>query len=382
MSLIACIVKHSIPMLMGDLLFSSKIVDEGVRLPTNNFDIDSSYLPPNLVYKPHSLNQKLYIIRDNVCLALAGNAFEMREFLIEFKQRCSYTSNVTEIYIRQFLDEYDFPSKFPDSAFFIIMTEKRMPGSIYVGLFNYPNNGAWKVTNTAIYGNVQAFGSGADAFLSVTRQEAKFISSFPEGDIWNVIQANLVLVAKLFAVERVTLYTLANLWGGGFETIIYTGKAFIKFDKIAYLVSHGEFDTQGEIRQLIPRLILYCYYEMDFLIITAIEIIKAKQERNGEVIKITSENDEYAVNIFIIPPIDYLAPPEKIETMNFSFETNHIAMGYAIRTQNNGVYNPGFYSNEKSVKVIYTEGEKVELFLSSKLEDNMRHEAKTIFPSL
>ena len=87
-----------------------------------------------------------------------------------------------------------------------------------------------------------------------------------KGNIYRAIAANYGYIAKLLAVERVSLHTIKKNWGGGFETIIFDGNEFIKLDEIAYITCYGQFDESGNIGLPFPQLIQYYkYFKMCFL---------------------------------------------------------------------------------------------------------------------
>lgn len=381
MSLIGYTLKNKVPFIISDLLFSSRDVEKGFKLPTNNFKVDE-FLPKSLIYKAHSLGQKVYIIKENVCLALAGIEFEMVKFLENFRLRCSYIENVTERYIRDFIDEYSFETEFANSAFLISVWEQRGESSMHVGMFSYPNNETWGVSITDIYGKVHACGSGKEGFFNIMKQDRKFVSTFPQEERWHALQTNLTLIAKLLALEKVTLYTLANSWGGGFEIVFFNGKSFEKLEKTAYVVSHGQFNLEGNIGLPLPRLIIYPKYFGDVLTITAIEILKARRINLGDSVKIISDKGEYEVNVFIVPTIEKKEVTKNFKETNFSFQTYSLAMGYAINIPSGGTYNPGFFSFQPNLCVVYEQEGTVELTLSTLINNQIREDAKNIFPKL
>jgi hypothetical protein len=149
-----------------------------VILPTNSFNINP-YLESDATYKPDSLAQKLYIIGGNICVAVAGDEYEIVQFLRELKSRCRLFDRITEPVIRSFLNDYNLNAQLIKSAFFLICIEHRGPDSIYVGMFNFPQkiqeasndgSGGWKVLKNDVSDEVYACGSGTDSFLNIINQ--------------------------------------------------------------------------------------------------------------------------------------------------------------------------------------------------------------------
>src|SRR5690348_5099098 len=120
MTLIACTRNHNVPFLTSDILMSSRFGTENFKIPTNNFNV-VPFLPTENKYKPHSLAQKMYIVKNNVCVVFAGDEFEIRNFLREFRSWCNINTPVREEHIKQFLsNNYNLNDDFSKSACFII----------------------------------------------------------------------------------------------------------------------------------------------------------------------------------------------------------------------------------------------------------------------
>lgn len=388
MTLIACTINHKVPFLTADILMSSTEETQVVHLPTNNFNL-KPFLPSNNSYSPHSLAQKLYIIGGNVCAIFAGAEYEIRQFLQELKSRSKLLDGLTSEQIKDFLNEYDLPTNFPNSAFFLVSVEHTSPDSIYVGMFNYPqkiaeedssNNGGWLSAKSDVFDQVFACGSGRDRFINIVNQIGIFTSRHDKGEIWYALQSNITLIAKLLAIEKATLYTLQTNWGGGFETAFYNGRAFEKISNIAYIVAQGVFDNCGEVGIPFPRLILYYTYEADILRIIALEVKKASKTTIDKKVFITAKKGDFEWNCFDVEPLDQFNLHLDL-SKNYSFRTNHVAMGYAIVTPVNGIYNPAYFNVHNELTVTYDHEATIEVILSEEICDSVRKSCKEAFDS-
>ena len=77
-------------------------------------------------------------------------------------------------------------------------------------------DGHWNIMEDPVYQQVSANGSGTENFLSFIKQNVKFKSNYPEGDLLRTFQTNSSLIARLLALDMVSGYTLKDGWGGGF----------------------------------------------------------------------------------------------------------------------------------------------------------------------
>nr|WP_288836684.1 hypothetical protein [uncultured Flavobacterium sp.] len=376
MTLIASTLNYKIPFLIGDLLISSGGATKSKQLPTNTIDI-TQYLDTNTSLAV-DLYQKIYIINANVAIALAGIVSEMTEFLKEFTIRCSYYSQIDEAGIRQFIEGYDLATKFTKSAFFILLM-KPDGTMISVKQFWFPKQ-LWKKKGSEIFEEVYACGTGADDFLHHTSEKQEFKASFEKGDMLRAISANLGFIAKLLAVERVSLHTVKKYWGGGFETICFDGQSFIKIDEIAYVVNCAQFEADGNLDLPFPQLIQYYKYYKDNLFIVAIEVTKWRRMENETEIVLTST--DFRVDVFPVPRLD-LAIGSSIEfPPTFSFMTHRLALGYALVTKEHEIFTPSFFMESSNMKVTYEDRKYMELIIDKKMSDLIRSKAKEIYPNI
>jgi hypothetical protein len=94
MTLIASTFSEELPFLLGDILFSSQdnIIDFITPTQIHSYSIPGD----NLKFKPSELSQKIYILNDNLAIALAGNKYEMKTLLCQLKSRISYFNYISK----------------------------------------------------------------------------------------------------------------------------------------------------------------------------------------------------------------------------------------------------------------------------------------------
>jgi len=395
MSEIACNFCFGIPFLFSDLLFSSQQRPVSIDLPTSNIDL-GPHLTLEYPYYPQGLTQKMYIIKGRTCIVFAGREDEIKEFLTEFKVRCSYfTGDVPLDRITEFMDEYPFPQKFARSALFLLhATGSHRDQKVHFGLFNVPKGthlvdpttfdiepGVWNVLDSPTFGKVYAAASGTKRYLNLINQFPNLQTTAEKGSLDYAIQANGLIAAQLLTLEKVALYTLNHLWGGGFEVGYFDGEVFQKFTNIAYIVNHGQFDPSGDVGIPVPRAVMFYRYVGDLLHITAIEIIHGEAYTGPDVVKFTARADQIVVRPFLVPPVDFdrhQRPPE----VDLSFKTNLVGMGYSLVTPDNGIFNPAFFKWGPQVYVEYNHEDKIEIYIHPGYIGEIRSGAKATFPRL
>ena len=381
--MIATTLNHNIPFVISDILISSPEGKDDVQLPTNDFPINL-HLSRHIANKPHELRQKLYIIQSNICVAIVGNLAELIPFIKEFRTQCKYYSRfgerkVTKDDIASFLQGYGLDEKMKKSGFLISHVgydENGNPES-----WNQFTRGPWDYVQNDVFEEALACGSGRDEFFNHVNQSVGVQSSHGKGDINFALQMNILFISRLLTIERVTLSNLSSAWGAGYELAMFTGTEFKKLESIGYVVMHGEFDSSGEIGIPEPKLVLYYKYVNDILYITAIELYDVMKTVNDKEIIFRSQRT--MVNIYVVVSVEHTDEDPPIEILNdFSFNTNAVAMGYAIITPSNGVYNPAFYTVSKDVSVNFVQDKFVEVRLHADLNNMVRSGAKSAYPNI
>jgi hypothetical protein len=383
------------PIILSDLLWSAEDEADATRLPTVGPDY-AQHLPAGQKDKPRELGQKMYIIAGKICLVFAGLNGEIRTFLRVFKETFQNKGvTISRENIDRFLKAYELEHHFKASGFFITYIENRPGGSVKVNQFYSPGetnqvdpqqfnfvDGLWNSMEDPVYESTAAFGSGAKGFLQLIKQPVRFESRFPEGDFMRAVQTNTALIAKLLALERVSLYTIRENWGGGFEMAYYNGRKFDKVDNIAYVISHSQFNEAGDIGLPIPMLIMYYRYVKDILYITALEAHKYQIEETETHIRFTSASGEFMTTIFEVPGIDL----ENIDAIpmpaDFSFSTDRIAMGYSLALPDRTPFNPSFFNLGPAVSVTFQQKKSLEVLLHRQIAADVRQAAMGQYPNL
>jgi hypothetical protein len=393
MTLIASIINHKVPFLMSDLLMSSKEGTDDFQSPSNIFTL-KNYLPQSAGWKPDSLRQKSYILKDNLCISFAGIEEEIKEFLKELKIKCNYYDDITKENIFRILDDYDLAVNFGKSAFIMLLINKVSDAIMNVGIIKSPSSsnhwdtvkgkkGGWAYVENNTYGEVTAIGSGRDNFLNIVNENMKVFSGFEKGHIWHTFQMNMALIARMYAIEKATLHTILSHWGGGFETIFYDGNKFIKSQNIAFIINAGWFNENGDVNVPLPTTILYYRYYNDYLLITGIYLKDVHRIDEGSLITLISNIGSYEVKNAIVPRFDDEENDLDISNFDYNFCTSSIAMGYDIRKMGEtGTYNPATFNIHNKLKITYKVNDSVKLVISKDINDKFRELAKEVYPKI
>jgi hypothetical protein len=389
MTLIACTINHKVPFMTADILMSSESGQADLILPTAEYAINP-FINEENSYRPDSFAQKLYVFGKNLCVAVAGAEFELKQFLHELRTRCNIYDRITTQQLKAFLDEYDLQQHLPRSAFFILCIEHTGPDSLYVGMVNFPkkmNNydvereAGWMVLENDVYDQIFACGSGAQQFLNIVNQTGTFETRHLKGSIWYAMQSNISLITKILAIERTTLYNLNSNWGAGLETAFYNGQEFEKVSNMVYAICHGQFSEQGDIGYPTPQLLLYYTYHEGRLIIVKIKVGHFKEESLGENVRLYAGPESFQVVCYDVESLldDYTEAPT---LQDYSFTTMTVAMGYAIITPENGVFVPTSYNVHGILTVKYRHNKYLEMTLNKGIYESVRQACKNVFDKI
>jgi len=395
MSLIAFNNSHNMPFLFSDLLWSSAERPESIELPTNAFDL-TPHLDIQLPYHPSALAQKMYIVKGKVCIEFAGYGNEIKEFLKEFTLRCKYFDDDVHIdRMHEFLDEYPFAEKFAHSKLCLVhVTYKPGDPKVHLRVFTVPKiahqvtpdlldikSGVWNILQTDVYGTVYACASGTQRYLNLINQRMEMRTIAAKGSLDYAVEINCGLIAQLLTLERTSLYTVNHLWGGGFEAAYFNGEQFEKIGNLAYVINHGEFDPTGDVGIPKPKLVLFYRYFGRLLHITRIEIDKGEAHYSEDAIRFVSYAGKHRVKPIIVPPIDR-QDSEADPTIDLSFKTNTVAMGYSLVTSKNTQLVPSLFKYGSHIFIDYQEGVKIEIIIHPGYINEIRLAAKAVFPNL
>lgn len=376
MTMIATTENHGIPIILGDLLISSKTKLKEFILPSLSEDI-MDYLSDDSSLHPIYLAQKIYILKENICIAFTGSLQIFKQFLEDIVIFCRVHENVDAVKVQDFLINYKLTATHEELSFCIYIAELEGDHIKMSRLFH----GNWLKTTSSIFGEVMTSGSGAGDFVNETQQNNSLILSHTKGTAGYALQTNIILLCKMLAAERATLSTVKKHWGAGFEMVYLSKDKFLKMDNIAYIINHSDFDENGNIGIPIPAIILYYKYYEDILTVTVIRPFKGETKKMEEEYIISYK--EFKVSQFVIVPINNPIEEEELPSLgnDTSFTSYVNAMGYVIETEG-GKFLPASLSIGEDLKIEYKHLESVTITMKHYINDTVAAEAKRMFPVL
>jgi hypothetical protein len=254
MTLISFTTNYGRPILIGDLLTTSDIPRPAAEIPTFLTNIDDD-LPKNVGY-PFELKQKIYVIKDRIALGLAGNVYQMTNFLKDIKSFFNYYEP-TEANFKPFMDNYD-QEAINDCSILVFIVE-------YLDEEFHPSvhaHGNWEQYEDPLVELGLITGSGKSAFF-----EKLALVNAGERDESMARTINLSMLSMFIAEERYTMDSILEAWGAGFEIIEYTGGKFKKMDDHTFLICHSKLDETGTAIINEPFLVMHYTYHGEVLTI-------------------------------------------------------------------------------------------------------------------
>lgn len=376
MTMIACTLNIAMPVLVGDLLISSDYKQETFELPVLSEDV-MQYLSKDADVHPILLRQKLYILKKNVCVAFAGDVVNIRKFLEDIRIYCNVKDEITMQDMNDFMMQHiDNPSW--KTICFIILISERHKDFINVGRFTH---GEWLTTNSQLFGETWATGSGADDFMNVVAESVQMISNCAIDSPDYVIQLHLVMISRLLANERKTLNSVRKHWGAGFEMIYFDGKEFKKPEEITYLINYGNYTEEGDIPEVpIPAIILNYKYYNEYLVITVIRALSGNTSSDDNHYYITSNN--LLTRRFVVTPFNCTKDVTEIENLgkDYSFTSNLNVMSYLLETEGY-YYSPASINFGKELEVIHQNPDTLSITMMKPINDIMKEEVKRFVAS-
>lgn len=258
MTLISLTTNFGNPILIGDLLITSEKVTAERQIPSLLSDV-KDFFPNGKKYYPIDLKQKIYVIEEKIALGLAGNEYQMKEFLddiqIFFKHHLPNEENFLK-----FINNYDYRNR-DDCSILVFILEEEF-GKIKPSVHVY---GYWEeFCDPQIEVGVLT-GSGKNAF------KKKLQSLKIDGDQTNVSRAiNFSLIPLFLAEENQTLNSILEAWGAGFQLIEYVNGKFKKLDEYTIVVCKSTLTNSGKSIENDPYLIMYYKYYGEVLIINTV----------------------------------------------------------------------------------------------------------------
>lgn len=354
------------PVLIGDLLISSSHKPPAFELPVLTDDV-VQYLSSEASDHPIHLDQKIYVLKENVCIAFAGDVAEIKKFLIDITVYCKAKEEITALDMQQFLQQHVGSDSWKEISFVILVAD-RLTHEIGIGKFLH---GQWLRANTELYGEVWATGSGSQDFLIEASVKMDFSGSYQPDNGEHAIQANLIMIGRLLAQERKTLNSVKNHWGAGFEMIYYDGRQFKKVDEIAYVINYGMYTTAGDIPQVpIPVIILHYKYFGELLVISVIRTFSGNTIEND--MTYTIRSDDILKRKFVVAPFDYTGDEDFSKLgEDYSFTSNINIMSYILETEGY-YYIPASINLGKELEVQFIHPNSVTVTMLKPINDRLR----------
>jgi hypothetical protein len=240
---------------MGDLLITTNLPGNLTEIPTFLDSVDAA-MPSNQQSFPLGLRQKLYLINDQIALALAGNVYQMTTFLEDIKNFFKFHTTTYQN-LNSFMEGYDQESVL-DCSILVIIVES-FEEALVPNILAFGN---WERYTDPLIENGLITGTGKRAFFDKLQLISRDNSA--HSDLRNT---NLILLSLFLADERYTLDSIIDSWGAGFEVIeFYEGK-FRKMDNLTYVICHTEINEEGTSLTNIPFLVMHYTYHGEILTI-------------------------------------------------------------------------------------------------------------------
>ena len=371
MTMIAMTLNRGVPIIIGDILISGNEKPPDFILPSRAEDI-LSYLSSDAEMHPVFLNRKIYIPKQNVCIAFAGNLSVIKSFIQDLTIFCNALDKVTATSMQNFLTGYGLTRGHGISFLMLVAEEVN-------GMFETMTvtHGDWDKIISPLFGSVLSTGSGSDNFIEEVMEAAEFFSALPLEGVEIAAQANVILLCKLLSLERIGLKNVKRFWGAGFEMIYLVRGGFKHFDNITYVINHARFDGNGDIEIPIPEIIMHYRYIGEKLIITAIHPLKGETEIDGDAIIIRYK--EFTERPFIAEPIYCSGISDDGNSLiDPSFSSERVAMGYVIETRT-GDFLPASFNAGPELVVKYEYPDLLVITMHKELNDRLAREAKKVF---
>ncbi len=351
------------PIIIGDLLASTNFGRKNVPLPTF-YDGVKDILPKHSVYLPSGLLQKVYIIKDDIVVALAGSVHEMIQILKEIKNYFKYKESTVEN-IRDLVYNYIVPLGCRESLFCIVLMERdaEMSSDAKVQIFTADfGKGKWLSEQTKLHGIIKAAGLGAEKFIEIIDRfddDTAYTSQDDKHEVAAVVMGHVALVGKLIQTELVTLETISEFWGVNYEIVFYDVNKFKKLNDLTLVLANAYIDLDTHETKLGITHVFHNKYYEDLLIITVIMLIEKR------------------INHYRIPPIytsDFNVDLDYLPLENFTLHTTQIGLTIMFKFSNGNLYNyysslyskPPYKNGKPSVELEVFENGDYRFYLDSK----------------
>ncbi len=286
------------------------------------------------------------------------------ELLRKRNEACN--NSLSEADIKEFINTFEVNS-FKESSAIIFNGIPTAPGSYS---FNWHRVGNWTDGVSYNLNDIFATGSGTESFLEFENQPSAY-SSDGDGGLFDRVTHNITTSAHLLLREALTKEPLYDLFGSGYEMIIFQDGAYQKKGELAYILSMSPFRSPLENIISKPFMVIYQKYYRDFLVITSIPVFDPVTNLDNETYEIVCK--EHMLKYFIVPPLDKNQIDFDRSQVLKSFRTNEIAIAYLLIRDDNNHFNPALYSKKKDLELEFEYGEHVKITMrKSFIDDSIR----------
>lgn len=315
MTMVASLLVHKWPILIGDLLISSTIKpDKIVCLPTVHDEIPKLHSSNKYVT---GLKQKTIIINDELAICWANSPFYasilIRDLISEFKYKhCSIGEML------RYLDNIDLEIR--DNVSIVGMLR-------YNKLFHTFGFNCRNMSLNDIGDIIYLEGSGTEDFLEA-------LNAFTESNLYklNPLQYAVSTLIRTYnymlCKEISSEESFIKCYGGGYELVSYVNGRFQKINDITHILWIATEDDNGKWTLSLPRLIMKYEYYHDLLLIRRGEFVN-KPDGSGFVKMALKNEVPYEVRpIYESSDKTELENQHKVDLPNFNsnFICNNILM--------------------------------------------------------
>jgi hypothetical protein len=283
LTLIVLNINKGIPIITGDILVTSGIVDGNestIPLPFHLTRLEN--LTENRFVRPVDLKQKIYVINNSLVVALASSLYYMKLFLNDIESTFKYLEASVD-QVAKFINDYGKSEKSHIEYLIVGIDPKSR------SFFRFKSLG-WQEYSNEYFGQSFAIGSGTSTYLKEL-EVAKFRREFTEiidSQLQSIFK-NVYLIGNFIALEKISLNSILERWGAGFELIYASGGKFHKLNDISYALNI--IDVYEDLTYAVrPFLISNFRYYEDLLVIS---ISNFKQQETYYATRLDSSLAEY-----------------------------------------------------------------------------------------
>jgi hypothetical protein len=373
MTVIASTSNYGYPIIIGDLLISAE-ADRSIGLPTTSTDIDI-FVNKTRKYKPVTLFRKIYVIKPNLVVGLAGSVHQMKFFLNELKMRSRLYDSFSKTELDAFLDEYPLEN-FDQSAALIHLADNssKNPNDWNHIIYRFGN---WMESASDLFEKAMATGSGLEEFVHQTTTNGTLYTGFNQQSFRHALSVNINHIVKLLGAEHISLYNIKDNWGAGYELTYFNGVSFNLLDRITYLICDIPIDQNGDLNYILPKTIMHYEYSNQDLHIQAFEIQSSKvvSRENSELIT----TNDFINKHFRVLPINFDYNALEQQFIPGHFRSQKIAICFNMIINDKSFFTPTLFAERPDISISYNGETILTITLPNDLLSKIKTTAKEAF---